>query len=67
MVCEYIQPFDTFEQMLEYKEEILSISHQLSSTYSFGDFVIDEKNFRKWGIRIEINKPVCLDFADLIR
>ena len=35
--------------------------------YSFGDFVIDEKNFRKWGIRIEINKPVCLDFADLIR
>ena len=66
MVCEYIQPFDTFEQMLEYKEEILSISHQLSLTYSFEDFVIDEKNFRKWGIRIGTNKPVCLDFADFI-
>ena len=67
MICEYIQPFDTFEQMLEHKEEIVSISHQLSSTYSLGDFVISENNFRKWGIRIGTNKPVCIDFADLIR
>ena len=26
-----------------------------------------QKRQRKWGIRIETNKPVCLDFADLIR
>lgn len=63
LVCEYIQPFDTYAQMLEHKEEIREILNKLSSVYLIGDVGISEKNFRNWGVRIGTNKPVCLDFA----
>lgn len=63
MVCEYIQPFDTFSQMCEYKNEIRKILQDLSEVYLIGDVGISEKNFRNWGLRIGTNKPVCLDFA----
>ena len=63
LVCEYIQPFDTYAQMLEHKEEIREILNKLSSVYLIGDVGISEKNFRNWGVRIGTNKPVCLELT----
>lgn len=63
MVCEYIQPFDSYYQMLEHKNEIRKILKDLSDVYLIGDVGITSKNFRNWGLRIGSNKPVCLDFA----
>lgn len=65
MVCEYIQPFDSFQEMLMYKSEIQKILTDLSQNYLIGDVGISEKNFRNWGVRIGTNKPVCLNFADV--
>lgn len=63
MVCEYIQPFDSFSQMRTYENEIKKILTELSQVYLIGDVGISEKNFRNWGLRIGSQKPVCLDFA----
>ena len=63
MVCEYIQPFDAYSQMIEYRSEIKKILEDLSQVYLIGDVGICDRNFRNWGLRIGTNKPVCLDFA----
>jgi len=63
LVCEYIQPFDSFQEMCLHQEEIRKILKDLSSVYLIGDVGISEKNYANWGVRIGSNNPVCLDFA----
>lgn len=63
LVCEYIQPFDTFSQMVMYQDKIRNILRKLSSVYLIGDVGITEKNFRNWGLRLGTTEPCCLDFA----
>lgn len=63
MVCEYIQPFDAYVQMIQYQDKIRAILRKLSSVYLIGDVGISDKNFRNWGLRIGTEDPVCLDFA----
>ena len=63
LVCEYIQPFDSFTEMMQYSNDILEILSQLSSSYLIGDVGLSERNYSNWGIRIGTSKPVCLDFA----
>lgn len=63
MVCEYIQPFETFSQMVMYQDKIRTILKKLSDVYLIGDVGITEKNFRNWGLRIGATEPCCLDFA----
>ena len=63
MVCEYIQPFEAFTQMVMYQDKIRAILKKLSSVYLIGDVGITEKNFRNWGLRVGATEPCCLDFA----
>lgn len=63
MVCEYIQPFDSFGEMLQHQERIREILTEMGSVYLIGDVGITEKNFGNWGLRIGTQEPVCLDFA----
>lgn len=63
LVCEYIQPFDAYVQMIQYQDKIRAILNKLSSVYLIGDVGISDKNFRNWGLRIGTEDPVCLDFA----
>lgn len=64
LVCEYVQPFDTYGEMLRHQEKIRKILSEISSTYLIGDVGISENNFGNWGIRVgTTDEPVCLDFA----
>ena len=63
LIAEYIQPFDSFTEMLRYSDEIKTILQDLSSVYLIGDVGITSKNYANWGLRIGTNEVVCLDFA----
>jgi hypothetical protein len=63
LVTEYIQPFESFSEMLSHEKEIKKILSDMSSVYMFGDVGVIEKNYANWGIRIGTTEPVCLDFA----
>ena len=63
LVAEYIQPFQSYSEMLKYAEEIRNILTKLSSVYLIGDVGIDSKNYANWGLRVGSDEPVCLDFA----
>lgn len=63
LVAEYIQPFASFTEMLQYKDRIIEILNQLSSLYLIGDVGVVAKNYSNWGTRVGSKEPVCLDFA----
>lgn len=63
LVCEYIQPFQSYGEMMKYEDEIKKILSDLSSVYLIGDVGITRKNYTNWGLRVGDDKPVCLDFA----
>lgn len=63
MICEYIEAFTSYSEMLEYEDQILEILKDISSTYLIGDVGISENNYSNWGRRIGTKIPVCLDFA----
>lgn len=43
--------------------QIREILYKLSKVYLIGGLRIISQNFSNWGIRIETDIPVCLDFA----
>ena len=63
LVCEYIQPFDSYLEMNQYASQIRDILSEMSSTYLIGDVGISERNYSNWGLRVGTEDPVCLDFA----
>lgn len=63
LVAEYIQPFSSYGEMLQYADKIRIILDKLSSTYLIGDVGVTNKNYSNWGLRIGYEEPVCLDFA----
>jgi len=63
LVGEYIQPFESYEEMLRYESSIRKILAELSSLYLLGDVGISKINFGNWGLRPGTTQPVCLDFA----
>ena len=63
LVCEYIQPFESYYHMIQHQEKIREILKDLSSLYLIGDVGLCDKNFGNWGIRVGSQSPVCLDFA----
>ncbi|MCM1233260.1 MAG: hypothetical protein NC489_24345 [Ruminococcus flavefaciens] len=63
LVAEYIQPFESYQEMCKYSEKIKDILEKLSSVYLIGDVGITPKNYSNWGLRIGSEDPVCLDFA----
>nr|DAN65335.1 MAG TPA: hypothetical protein [Caudoviricetes sp.] len=63
MIAEYIQPFDSYGEMMQYAAQIRQILTEIGSVYLIGDVGITDKNYSNWGIRIGTNQPVCLDFA----
>ena len=62
-VCEYIQPFQSYAEMIMYESKIKAILTELSEVYLIGDVGISRKNYSNWGLRVGSNEPVCLDFA----
>jgi hypothetical protein len=63
LICEYIQPFESFSEMIIYEDQIRSILKKLSSVYLIGDVGISNANYGNWGLRVGTHTPVCLDFA----
>ena len=63
MVAEYVQPFESYSEMLQYASEIRKILTDMGSVYLIGDVGITDKNYSNWGLRIGTSTPVCLDFA----
>lgn len=63
LVAEYIQPFQSYQEMCRHAEKIREILTKLSSVYLIGDVGITSKNFANWGLRVGTDDPVCLDFA----
>lgn len=63
LVAQYIQPFDSYEEMCKYADQIREILQNLSSVYLIGDVGISSKNYSNWGLPIGSDRPVCLDFA----
>lgn len=63
LVAEYIQPFDSYSEMLHYADQIREILQELSAVYLIGDVGITSKNYANWGIRPGTDEVVCLDFA----
>ena len=63
LVAEYIPPFISFTEMLQYADQIREILRKISAVYLIGDAGISDKNFGNWGLRPGTNEPVCLDFA----
>ena len=63
LVAEYIQPFASYGEMLQYADKIREILTKLSNVYLIGDVGVTSKNYANWGIRIGSDEPVCLDFA----
>lgn len=63
LVCEYIQPFTSYAEMLKYADKIRAILKKFSTVYLIGDVGITPVNYSNWGVRIGTDEPVCLDFA----
>ena len=63
LVCEYVQPFDSYFEMIGYQDTIRDILQHMSTAYLIGDVGVSERNFSNWGTRIGTKDPVCLDFA----
>lgn len=63
LVTEYIQPFESYAEMLTYADKIKIILNEMSSVYLIGDVGITSTNYSNWGLRIGTTDPVCLDFA----
>lgn len=63
LIAEYIQPFDSYSEMLRYADQIKEILQKLSSVFLIGDVGITSKNYANWGIRPGTDEVVCLDFA----
>ena len=63
LVAEYIQPFTSYGEMLQYERRIKEILEELSASYLIGDVGVTNKNYSNWGLRIGTDEPVCLDFA----
>lgn len=63
LVCEYIQPFQSYGEMMQHADQIRGILKELSSVYLIGDVGITRKNYANWGLRVGSDVPVCLDFA----
>jgi hypothetical protein len=63
LVTEYVQPFESYSEMMQYKNEIREILSKVSDEYFIGDIGITSKNYANWGLRVGTNEPVCLDFA----
>ena len=63
LVCEYIQPFQSYSEMMAHADQIRDILKELSSVYLIGDVGITRKNYANWGLRVGSDVPVCLDFA----
>jgi len=64
LVAEYIQPFQSFGEMIKHQERIKEKLRKISQVYLIGDVGIDAKNYANWGTRIGAeDDPVCLDFA----
>lgn len=63
LVAEYIEPFQSYGEMISYADQIRDILRKLSSVYLIGDVGITKKNYANWGKRIGSDEPVCLDFA----
>ena len=62
-ICEYIQPFQSFSEMMMYADKIRNILQKLSSVYLIGDVGLSSRNYANWGLRVGSDEPVCLDFA----
>ena len=63
LIAEYVQPFESFTEMMRYADRIREILAELSAVYLIGDVGITNKNFGNWGIRVGTDELVCLDFA----
>lgn len=63
LIAEYIQPFNSYAEMLKYADKIREKLKRISSVYLIGDAGISSNNFANWGLRIGSEDPVCLDFA----
>lgn len=63
LVAEYIQPFESFTEMIKYSDQIRKILDELASVYLIGDVGITSKNYANWGLRVGTQDVVCLDFA----
>ncbi len=63
VVAEYIPPFESYSEMLQYAAKIKKILSELSSVYLIGDVGISSKNFSNWGIRPGTDDPTCFDYA----
>ncbi len=62
-ISEYIQPFQSFSEMMVYADKIRYILQKLSSVYLIGDVGLSSRNYANWGLRVGSDEPVCLDFA----
>ena len=63
LIAEYIEPFQSYGDMIAYADQIREILQKLSAVYLIGDVGITKKNYANWGKRIGGDDPVCLDFA----
>lgn len=63
LTAEYVEPFQSYAEMLKYRDRIVEILNMWSSVYLIGDAGITSKNFANWGLRVGTEDVVCLDFA----
>ena len=63
LIAEYVQPFESYSEMLKYADQIREILREISSVCLIGDVGITSKNYANWGLRVGTNEVVCLDFA----
>ena len=63
LIAQYIQPFESYGEMLKYADKIRAILTKFSSVYLIGDVGISPKNYSNWGLPVGSDNPVCLDFA----
>lgn len=63
LTAEYVQPFESYTEMMRYSDRIREILTEWSSVYLIGDAGITSKNFANWGLRVGTEDVVCLDFA----
>ncbi len=63
LIAEYVQPFESYSEMLKYSDQIREILKEISSVCLIGDVGITSKNYANWGLRVGTDEAVCLDFA----
>ena len=63
LIAEYVQPFESYSEMLKYSDQIREILREISSVCLIGDVGITSKNYANWGLRVGTDDVVCLDFA----